>query len=173
MQRRSNAVSGCVQFPVESPDWRNTREGGLVVKLVVCDDREDEVHFGVCCGAFTVDVLSESLLADDQRPRPPTRDRYDTIQAVQAEQLENQAWAEFHFPRLHDEAASGIDSCISRPYLASIVLGSTGWSGYHLEDDRYWSCTFDDLSEAGKALYRQIQALYPGCTLHLLTFLDT
>jgi len=57
--------------------------------------------------------------------------------------------------------------------LAALVLGTTGWSGWHEADGRYWECRFDDLSAEGKALYRQIEALYPGCELHLLTFLDT
>jgi hypothetical protein len=66
-----------------------------------------------------------------------------------------------------------MDRYISRPYLAAIVLGTTGWSGWHTSEERYWSCTFEDLTPEGKALYRMLAQLYPGCTLHLLTYLDT
>jgi hypothetical protein len=57
--------------------------------------------------------------------------------------------------------------------LAVIILGSTDWSGWNESKGRYWTCKFDDLTEEGKALYKQIEALYPRCELHLLTFLDT
>ena len=73
---------------------------------------------------------------------------------------------ENHYPQL-------TDSYDSIPYLAAIVMGSTGWSGFDWEAGNYWNCTFDDLTDEGKALYNQIQALYPDHQLQLLTFLDT
>ena len=51
--------------------------------------------------------------------------------------------------------------------VCSITLGSTGWSNGE------WRCTYDDLSADGKALYDTMRRLYPTCTLHLATFLDT
>jgi len=92
---------------------------------------------------------------------------------VQAEQDAFDAWRAYHFPRSNDDAVAGVERYLSRDYLAALVLGTTGWSGWHEADGRYWECRFDDLSAEGKALYRQIEALYPDCELHLLTFLDT
>lgn len=48
MQRRSNATSGWVRFPVDDPAWKSSGEGGMLVKLVVCDNREFGEQFGVC-----------------------------------------------------------------------------------------------------------------------------
>lgn len=78
MQRRSNAVSGWVNFPVNDPAWKNTHEGGMVVKLVVCDNREND-QFGMCCGAYVVDHLCESFIADDRRPCPPSPANFDSM----------------------------------------------------------------------------------------------
>lgn len=58
-------------------------------------------------------------------------------------------------------------------YLCIMTIGSTGWSGYSDKAGTYWTCTFDDLTEEGKRLYKAIQALYPDCKLYLQTFLDT
>lgn len=173
MQRRSTAVSGWVNFPVNNPAWQNSMEGGMVVKLVVCDNREFEDQFGVCAGASVTDVLSESFVGDDRRPKPAPAERYDSIDAVQAEQAAFQAWEAYHFPRTEDGAASGIERYLSRDYLAALVLGTTGWSGWNEAEGRLWECRFDDLTAEGQALYRQLENLYVGCELHLLTFLDT
>jgi len=173
MQRRSTAVSGYVNFPVTDPAWRNSKEGGMVVKLVVCDDRDFDAQFGMCCGAQVYDVLGESLLSDDRRPYPAARENYARPEDVVAEQKEIAAWQAYHFPHADEANAEGADRYLSRPYLAAIVLGTTGWSGWHTSEDRAWSCTFADLSPDGQALYRLLAQLYPGCTLHLLTYLDT
>ncbi len=173
MQRRSTAVSGWVEFPVNDPAWKNSNEGGMLVKLVVCDNRAAADQFGLCCGASVTDLLSESFVGDDRRPKPVPLENYDSIEAVAAEQVARCAWESHHFPRSGDPAAGGVERYLSRGYLAALVLGTTGWSGYHEGDGRYWECRFDDLSDQGKALYRQLEALYPGCDLHLLTFLDT
>ncbi len=173
MQRRSAVVSGWVKFPVDDPAWKNSHEGGMFVKLVVCDNREFDDQFGVCSGVSVFNVLSESFIADDRRPRPAPLENYDTPEAVQAEQKAMADWDAYHFPSLEGPQESGVGRFLSRPYLASIVLGSTGWSGWSDTEGRSWMCRFDDLTDEGKALYRQIEALYPGCELHLLTFLDT
>lgn len=172
MKRRSNAISGWVNFPVNDPAWRNTNEGGMVVKLVVCDDRDDETEFAQCSGAFVTDIQGEVLLADDKRAKPELADGPESMDAVMAHQRAVRAWEQFHFPYLGD-STRGAAEYLSRGYLAVLVLGSTGWSGWHTTRECNWTCGFDDLTDEGKALYRQLEALYPGCTLHLLTFLDT
>lgn len=172
MQRRSTAVTGCVRFPVADSAWKNAGEGGMVVKLVVCDNRDFDDQFGVCSGAQVFDLRLEPLVGDDRRPHPVPSPHFDTVEAVQAEQRTHEAWEAYHFPHTHDEALDDAERIRSREYLASVVLGSTGWSGrnaYLMP----WVCHFEDLTEEGQALYRQFERLYPGCALHLLTFLDT
>ncbi len=172
MQRRSIAQSGWVAFPVSDPAWKNSGEGGMLVKLVVCDNREFDAQFGECCGVSVTDVLQESFVGDDQRPKPVSRDGCDSLEDLQAEQVARAAWQAYHFPHAND-SGGGVEQFLSRSYLASLVLGSTGWSGWHEGEERYWECRFDDLTVEGKALYEQLKALYPGCDVHLLTFLDT
>lgn len=151
-----SGMDGWVNFPINDARFQNTGEGGMFVKLVVCDDRDYDDRFGVCCGVHVIDMMSESLIADDRYPL----DDDDDYRRMES----------FHFPHLKSNDFFRYNS---REYLAAIVLGSTDWSGWDDERGDYWSCTFDDLSDEGKALYRQLEALYPGCTLHLLTFLDT
>jgi hypothetical protein len=168
MKRRTTAVEGCVNFPIGDPQYESTNEGGMVVKLVVTDDSEDfENTLSVCCGAYTYDMLTECLVGDDQRPIPKHTD--DPI-------LENNAyteWLQYHYP---NEMSSNPDYN-SRPYLCSIVLASTGWSGWDIEKKNYFHCTVDRLTQEGMDLYNQLYKLYKcdGVTrrVHLLTFLDT
>ncbi len=181
LRRRTNAMSGWVRFPVDSADYRSTREGGMFVKLVVVDDQPyDTSAWTVCCGVSVTDVLSESFVGDDQAEVPgevtDTSDlEGEALLALLARHDElHKAWESRHFPNLHEAepATSSIERYLSRGYLASVVLGATGWSG-HSQEHGYWRCTFEDLTPQGQELYRQMQALYPGCKLHLLTFLDT
>lgn len=173
MQRRSKAVSGWVNFPVEDTSWENSGEGGMVVKLVVCDNRDFDNQFGMCCGASVTDLMGESFIGDDRRPKPVPPENYESAEAIQAEQDAKCAWEAYHFPRLAESTVEGVERYLSRPYLAALVIGTTGWSGWNEAEGRYWECRFDDLMNEGKALYQQLEVLYPGCDIHLLTFLDT
>jgi len=179
-RRRTTARFGYVNFPVDSTEFRNSKEGGMFVKLVVVDDRDyDDTPWTICCGADVYDHKTESLVGDDQVPVPssvplvvdPTPDQAKAW--LEAEQTAHQKWEERHFPSLHDNSDATFGRFVSRPYRAAMLLGVTGWSGFNDKTDEYWHCRFEDLTEEGKALYRQIQALYEGCALHLLTFLDT
>ena len=145
----------------------------MIVKLVVCDNRDFDDRFGECCGATIFDTLSESLVGDDRRPKPTPLESHDSVEAIQAEMDARNAWEAYHFPRASDDTAGDAARYLSRDYLAALVLGTTGWSGWHEAEGRTWECRFDDLTDDGKSLYRQIEKLYPGCELHLLTMLDT
>lgn len=173
MNRRSKDRNGWVNFPVDDSKWSSTNEGGMFVKLVVCDDREFDEQFGICCGVHVHDLLSEQLINDDQRPyraRPVIDlDESVTIQQMNEAVQYDKLWEEYHYPHANHFKKPEYHS---RAYLCSMVLGSTGWSG-HNDDIGLWHCTYDDLTEDGKSLYNTIQQLYPGCKLHLLTFLDT
>lgn len=176
--RKTNLVTGWVYFPVGSPQWPSTGEGGMVVKLVVVDRADADpsiTGFGVCSGAYVSDILSEGLVGDDRRPKPASPQVFESAEAVMQDMRNHQEWEAYHFPQLHDSSASGLtaEKYISRPYLAALVLGSTGWSGVNKDTHDLWQCSFEDLTEEGKQLYRQMQVLYPSGELHLLTFLDT
>jgi len=164
MKRRTNIVSGWVNFPINDPQWTNTNEGGMVVKLVVIEDEEIVDKWALCFGAQVYDICSECLVGDDK-----------FSPCSSSNSSEDEDWISNHFPHLFsdDMKISSVEKYISRDYLAAIVLGTTGWSGAKLDEGEYWKCTFDDLTEQGKALYKQIEMLYPGAKLHLLTFLDT
>lgn len=158
-RRRSNEKNGWVNFPVDSPLWKNTQEGGMFVKLVACEKLEDKNNqlnnqWGICCGVSVVDILREVFVGDDRSHAS------SEIDAVAGE--------EYHYPWINDPD----QSYSSRDYLAAIIMGSTGWSGCS-DMYQYWKCTYDDLTEEGKQLYNTIEKLYPNCDLHLLTFLDT
>lgn len=180
MNRRSNAIRGCVRFPVDDPNWINSREGGMVVKLVALEPPEvpEGRQFGVCCGAYVVDQLSEELVGDDRRPFPADPDevasttKHGFLAALKAYEEAVAQWKRYHFPNLGDYREPWREF-VSAPYLASLVLGSTGWSGTHVQTREPWRCSLEDLTDEGRALYAQLQALYPSAELHLLTFLDT
>lgn len=176
-RRRTSAMAGCVRFPVEDPRFRSTREGGMFVKLVVVDDRDyQKSDWNICCGALVQDSLTESFIGDDQAPTPrldidPTAPPETLLAAMKAHDTAHREWEARHYPNLRDDDDARREN--SRPYVAAMLLGITGWSGFDEEAERYWQCSFDDLTLEGQALYRSLQALYPGCVLHLLTFLDT
>lgn len=177
MQRRSNKMAGCVAFPTGNPAWRSSGEGGMVVKLVVVSKAEfdDPANPQVCAGAQVFDVLTEVLVGDDSRPYSEAPEAA-TLSTLAEHERRRAEWEGYHYPNLVDAAKSSASACIdpylSRDYLAAIVMGSTGWSGRN-EEGSCWTCTFEDQTDAGKALYRQMAEIYPGATLHLLTFLDT
>lgn len=154
MNRRSKDVEGWVEFPVNSPAFLSSQEGGMLVKLVVCDDSEQGV--GMCCGAYACDVLSETLSGDDATD-------------------EHSAALDNHYPMLsalyNSQRTGEVGDYLSRQYKACIVMGSTGWSGWN--GNEYWKCTYHDLTDDGRRLYDMLLMLYPTCKLHLLTFLDT
>lgn len=186
--RRSKRSIGWVNFPVNSELWKNTKEGGMFVKLVVCDNRENADAFGIAHGSIVIEHLMGGFVGDSLRPQLPesasainVRDNADgspnqedidaLCEAVFSDQKAYDEWYSYHFPSARKEV-DGRDTC-SRAYLASIVIASTGWSGWSDSLDRYWYCTEDDLSEQGKQLFKQLKQLYKGCDIHLLTFLDT
>ena len=158
-------VTGCINFPIDDTRYSNTGASGTIVKLVVHDDREKDT-FAVCSGSIVFDVMISLFVGDDkhliQRGRLNGESEKHFQQVVQ-----------YHFPKSYnDDSSKRIEKYLSRPYLASIIMGSTDWYGWDESEKRYWKCTYDDLTEDGKALYHQIQNLYKGCNLSLITFLD-
>lgn len=173
MQRRSTAVSGWVNFPVADPEWVNSGEGGTVVKLVVCDNRDPAERFGLCFGAGVIDHLTETYVGDDRAPPPSSNENLSALDALVAEQSAFNAARAYHYPAYSTEPKEEGILYFSREYLAVLVLGTTGWTGIRESNSEAWVCGLGDLSEEGKALYAKLKALYEGCELHLVTFIDT
>ncbi len=164
MQRRSQAVEGCVNFPIHQA---STNEGGMLVKLWVIDRQEFDDAYGMCCGVAVWDKCSETFLGTDKESFPSDTHIFDPETQHSPEkfnQLLNQhteetnAWKNRFFTGAHHED--------SVPLMASIVMGSTGWSGDFI-------CKYEDLTSDGKAIYDNMAKLYPKAELHLMTFLDT
>lgn len=145
----------------------------MVVKLVVAEPVSKVHSWAMCAGAEVVNLLSEPLLHDDQLAPPDPPVEYKSLEDMERADAEMHAWEERHFPNLYAKDADAYQRYLSQPYLAALVLGTTGWSGKHVATGELWHCTVNDLTEEGKTLYESLQRLYPGCTLHLLTFLDT
>ena len=163
MNRRSLDIEGWVNFPVHLP---SSGEGGMLVKLWVIDRRPFEDAYGVCTGVHVIDQCSESFMGTDTEDWPENfpEERDDwTPEAYSAEmdrlQAKRDEWLERFFTGEYHEQ--------SIPLLASIVMGSTGWSNGEFR------CKYEDLTPEGQALYASMKALYPKAELVLLTFLDT
>jgi len=175
MRRGENVSEGFVNFPFDSPDYPIAGGRGMFVKLVVLESAPDSTEpLGMCCGVIVSDMRQEILVGDDLRPYvdrhiPDDAKGEEILKYMDEGQKAQLEWMRFHFPR---EGGEGLEAYISRGYRASIVMGSTGWSGYSNTAGN-WRATFDDLTDDGKALYRLMQQLNPGCPVHLLTFLDT
>lgn len=180
-RRDPKAQVGFVNFP-SADTFPSTGEGGEFVRLVVLDTKGDDEYmhrYVPCCGGYVSFGMDETFLGDDTfdekvkalGPEPAWDNRPEAS---------NQKWRRFnnrveklsreteerYFPRINDENRDLPDLYESRPFLAVFLLGATGWSGS-------WRCQFKDLTREGKALYRMVGKLYPGCELRLLTFLDT
>lgn len=173
--RGTKQVEGFVKFPVIDPKIQQVGGGGgMFVKLVVIEPDDYDKELGRCCGVAVYDLLCESFIGDDTHPGPKELD-YSKGLSLEEFKADEKAWddyVEFHFPHYNEDNLPGNDHLLSRHYRASIVMGSTGW-GCSYEPGKYWRATYDDLTDDGKALYQMVQKLNPGCTLHLVTFLDT
>lgn len=168
-------MTGYVNFPVKDPDYENSGEGGMFVKLVVVDKKN---KCSMCCGDYIIDMLGECFIGDDKRPRPnPDYSKCKNVEDIYKCQRREDKWQEYHFPNINNKSPRFVEQILdkycSRNYKAVIVMGSTGWSGWNTKKKVNWVCSYRDLTPKGEILYHLIEKLYPGCDLHLLTFLDT
>lgn len=175
MREGRPAQSGFINFP-SGPHFKDTGEGGMFVRLVVVNNGE----FMACCGGDNVVLYDESYIRDDNRPRttPPeikeSMNRDEVLKATKEEARLIHEYDEYHFPRINDrKEKNDYLRVMSIPYLCAMTIGSTGRSMYHLTNEEYWYCTYDDLNDDGKLLYDQLKKLYPGCAIHIQTWLDT
>lgn len=170
MNRRSKEVQGFVKFPVDDPAYKNTMEGGMYVRLVVgtISNKLDTYKHVVCAGGDNVIIKDGVLLSTDTHRRRNYAD-------LERDMESRQRWEQRTFPNLFDNVfdTDTLRRYQSIPYLAIVTIGSTGWSGWHIKKEAYWSCTYNDLSDAGQGLYQSLASLYPNCLLTLQTWLDT
>lgn len=152
----------------------------MFVRLVVIDtacDQEYMLRYVPCCGGYTHFHLDGTFLGDDlleqkvaQVPQVPGEDT-DWTHWEGVRGLEDETDCRY-FPFLHDEDVKddtfgSAGRFHSRPFLAVILMGATGWASSE------WLCGFDDLTDEGRALVESLRRLYPNCEFRLLTFLDT
>lgn len=136
----------------------------MIVKLVLVppSDPDRWGEYEACCGAATICDTEAECYEGDTAGAP----------------------REFHFPRTNTKidyqemdhekfTALCVYGSLSIPYLAAIVMGSTGWSGWNEERGEYWNASFDDLDERGQQIVAALRSMYPGCDLRLVTWLDT
>jgi hypothetical protein len=148
LNRRSNDTSGYVNWPTHLV---NDGQGGMFVRLVVEDDA-----FMVCCGGYSVIFRDECFVGSD------------ILTKVENFDLALEAEEKYIFPHAEDEYQD-----YSGNYICCMAIASTGASYYDDGKERNWICTFDDLTDEGKDLYKKIQQLYPKGTITLQTWLDT
>lgn len=157
MMRRSNVMKGLVKFPVDRIP--NGHEGGTVVRLVVIPSDDD---MPVCCGGFCQIEMDEVFYCDDGDDAMEVE---KSISIGDDEFPTEYRYEKRHFPGYHvDDPERNYHSI---PYLAVILMGSTGWNC------AAWICTYDDLTTEGKKLYDMIQQAYPSSKLYLQTWIDT
>lgn len=178
-RRRTNAVSGFVNFPVNNPDLPSDRQGGMFVRLVVHDTKREANFYdkwACCCGGTQSFIYDECYIGDDhsilgveETKKLEKLEKEDPLEfGYMLQTFETDFRNEgFHFPWFHLSEEETTNKHASREYLCILTIGSTGWSNVD------WTCTYEDLTEKGKMLYKLLQELYPGCDLYLQTWLDT
>ena len=178
LQRRKLVKVGYVNFPFKDKEYKNSGEGGMVVKLVVCGKKPRKGiygkswEYGVCCGAAISELMMESLVGDDKRPMPRGAKEHKTHESLIAEQELHNRWLEYYYPQVNNANDAGTDRFLSTGFAAVILMGSTGWAGYS-DKKGSWVCKYSDLTPEGKKLYNMVKKMYPSQELHLLTYLDT
>lgn len=148
---------GFVNFPIDDGSFTSTREGGTYVSLVVVDP--NDLHMTkawmLCCGGYQYIFHTEELACT-------CKTHMDGTVNCQAH------W----FPNIGANMRS-TERYISREFLFAATIGSTSWTGYNTSTKEVWVCTYDHLTDDGKLLVAMVEKLYPICTWHLLTWVDT
>lgn len=159
MNRRSTQMRGWVNFPIFNPDYENSNEGGMFVRLMVFDNPKEKKQFPLCTGNYIFEEFQEVLVGDDKHPMP--KDEDFIINGV------------FDVDTHHEAMEEWRDWYKQQNCLASILIGTTGWSGWHTKKKEYFTCDCSYLTVEALRFYPIFYQLYPNCEIHLLTFLDT
>lgn len=172
-------MKGYVNFPVDDPEWECSKEGGMLVRLVVYEPENQ--NWMQCSGGYQHVYYDQDLLTDDTTGRwstpvdPEEQDPETLMRAMMEDQKNREDLEEKHFPHVNTGFEFNANlyekRYMSRPYLCVMTMGSTGWSGTN--EEGYWYCTYDDLTPEGKELYNALSKLYENCVVELVTWLDT
>lgn len=163
-----------VNFPVDSDQYKNTKEGGMYVELWVVEKKIFEC--GVCCGyGNIVTSYAGSLIGTDKQTND---DNFSKLSEDEfAEFVQNGGEQRFPleeelFPFILKDGSNQYQSLI---LLACVTMGSTGWSGFGGKNDEYeyWRCQYQDLNDNGKLIYDALKKEYAKADLLLVTWLDT
>ena len=90
MNRRTNKISGWVNFPVADEKWTSTNEGGLFVILVVADERK--INWVQCCCNYIYVLLGEPFISDDK-----------IRNTIKIKKGKEERLGEIHFPHSDDD----------------------------------------------------------------------
>ena len=166
-RRRTDAVVGYVNFPMHRIPC--TGEGGCFVRLVVLDVEDYADKWMPCSGGYQYFHYDECFLGDDlytPTPPPPKGSKLKVLMKYYQDlDEERRARDEKYYPDLYNEGKTGQWQSVR--VLAAMTIGATGWSSGE------WRCTYEDLTDEGKAICDSMQRLYPGREVRLLTYLDT
>jgi len=158
MSNKYNSA-GFVDFPVNNPAYEDTKEGGMIVRLVVLQNRK----WATCSDSEFITLCGNAFSGDDVIPN-----------ALQARK--------YYFPNGDTSASNRYGTIFpvehliiewSKPMLCSITVGTTTWCGLNNKSEKYWKCIKNDLTKRGLALYNLLQRLYPKCKVRIQTWIDT
>lgn len=153
-----------VNFPVDCDDFKNTKEGGMFVELWVSEKKLFDC--GICCGYGNIyTIMCESLIGTDFEENKDNWDEVVNLNVPQKFPLEEKLFPHIKNNKVHHQYNSF-------NLLACVTMGSTGWSGWHEKNEKYWRCSYKDLNEDGKNIYNIFKKMY-DCNLLLVTWLDT
>jgi hypothetical protein len=169
---KDNKDYGVVSFPFVNDDYSVIDDGMTNVYLVVYDNKglenisEYQTHL----------FLDGIFVADDCAKRPTLdKDMKDIdIDELINDQLANDNYNDYYFPNFssddftHDEMAK----YLSIPLIASIRIGNCDMTFENNNTPQYWNCTYDDLNDKGKVVYKIFEEMYKGKEIRILTFVN-
>ena len=170
MKRRKPVNRGAVNFPINDPKYKDTKEGGMFVRLVIEEYADNVENFMICCGGGNTIIHDEELVGVDvpvnkEGHKKNMQEIYEMVfpHIDEEKSVLNPLWKEDYIHCRYESIS----------YLVIITLGSTGWSGVDKETGDCWFATYDDLTIEGKTLYNNLEEIYKGHLIQLQTWLDT
>lgn len=164
--------SGVIDFPVVNDDYKVVDDGMTNVYLIVYDENglenisEYQTHI----------FLDGVFVSDDclERPRLDKDMKDVDIDELIDEQMANDDYNDFYFPNFSsdDFEHNEIAKYLSIPLIASVRLGTCNMTFENINSPKYWSATYDDLTQQGKVVYNIFKEMYVGKEIRILTFVN-
>jgi hypothetical protein len=172
MRRRTDSVSGHVNWPSERDGYHDTGEGGLWAYVFFLQQPEGDADpFDDCSDPGTVIMLPrpDVVCHDDGGIYDPHMTYKPYPQAPRADMLSRTAATDYaHALQSHDREM--LDAGMN--VLAAVCLGSTGRSWFSDRNGAYFKVTADELDVDGRQLIDTLAEFY-GRSPHFVTYLDT